>query len=102
MLVNNTGAFGIVVLAALARRQGLLIFPEAWSIAATGLLGSYTTVSSFSLQTLARAREGAWRQAAGNIVLSLALCIGAAARGMAAAPEEIGRAWGWERGGQLA
>src|SRR3546814_15882009 len=40
MVVNITGAFGIGVLAALARRQGLLIFPEAWSIAATGLLGS--------------------------------------------------------------
>src|SRR3546814_5250023 len=76
MVVNITGAFGIGVLAALARRQGLLIFPEAWSIAATGLLGSYTTVSSFSLLTLARAREGEWLRAAGNIVLSLALCLG--------------------------
>src|SRR3546814_17837978 len=89
MVVNITGDFGIGVLAALARRQGLLIFPEAWSIAATGLLGSYTTVSSFSLQTLALAREGEWLRAAGNIVLSLALCLGAAALGMAAA--QIGR-----------
>lgn len=90
MVVNITGAFGIGVLAALARRQGLLIFPEAWSIAATGLLGSYTTVSSFSLQTLALAREGEWLRAAGNIVLSLALCLGAAALGMAAALEAAG------------
>src|SRR3546814_9498999 len=76
MVVNITVAFGIGVLAALARRHGLLIFPEAWSIAATGLLGSYTTVSSFSLQTLALAREGEWLRAAGKIVLSLALCLG--------------------------
>src|SRR3546814_19287372 len=90
MVVNITGAFGIGVLAALARRQGLLIFPEAWSIAATGLLGSYTTVSSFSLQTLALARAGEWLRAAGNIVLSLALCLGAAALGMAAPLQAAG------------
>src|SRR3546814_19498299 len=91
MVVNITGAFGIGVLAALARRQGLLIFPEAWSIAATGLLGSYTTVSSFRLQPLALAREGEWLRAARNIVLSLAICLGASALGMAAALDADGR-----------
>lgn len=90
MVVNVSGAFAIGVLAALARRQGLLTLPEAWPIAVTGFLGSYTTVSSFSLQTLALAREGEWFRAAGNIVLSLALCLTAAALGMAAALELTG------------
>jgi len=90
MVVNVTGAFGVGVLATLARRQGLLTFPEAWPIAVTGFLGSYTTVSSFSLQTLALAREGEWLRAAGNILLSLVLCLSAAALGMAAALKAAG------------
>lgn len=90
MAVNVTGAFGVGVLAALARRQGLLALPEAWPFAVTGFLGSYTTVSSFSLQTLALVREGEWLRAGGNIVLSLVLCLSAAALGLTAALEVTG------------
>lgn len=85
LVVNITGAFAIGVLAVLARHQGLSSLPSAWPLAVTGFLGSYTTVSSFSLQTLTLAREGEWLRATGNIVLSLALCLGAAALGMVAA-----------------
>ncbi|WP_199257933.1 fluoride efflux transporter CrcB [Paracoccus binzhouensis] len=84
MIVNVSGCFAIGALAAVTRREGLLASPEAWALAVTGFLGSYTTVSSFSLQTLALAREGEWLRAIGNIVLSLALCLGAAALGLAA------------------
>lgn len=91
MVVNVTGAFGVGVLAALARRQGLLALPEAWPFAVTGFLGSYTTVSSFSLQTLALVREGEWLRAGGNILLSLLLCLSAAALGLAAMLEVTGR-----------
>ena len=40
-----------------------------------GVLGGYTTFSSFSLQTLHLARNGAWLSAAGNILLSVVLCL---------------------------
>lgn len=90
IVVNVTGAFAIGVLAAVARHQGWLLLPPAWPIAVTGFLGSYTTVSSFSLQTLALVREGEWFRGAGNIVLSLALCLCAAALGMAAVLEAVG------------
>jgi fluoride exporter len=50
-----------------------------WAALVVGVLGSYTTVSSFSLQTLALVRDGAWRHAAFNVLLSLMLCLGAAA-----------------------
>src|SRR3546814_20810259 len=78
MVVNITGAFGIGVLAAFARRPGLLIFPEAVSIAATGLLGSSTPVSSFSLQTPAPPREGVWLRAERNSLMSPTLVFGPA------------------------
>jgi CrcB protein len=42
-----------------------------------GLLGGYTTFSSFSLQTLELAHEGRWSTAGANVVLSVALSLGA-------------------------
>lgn len=47
-----------------------------------GFLGSYTTVSSFSLQTLTLAQAGARRHAAANIALSVGGCLAAAALGL--------------------
>ena len=40
-----------------------------------GLLGGFTTFSSFSLQTLNLASDGEWLQAGGNIVASVVLCL---------------------------
>ncbi|MBX6375670.1 MAG: chromosome condensation protein CrcB, partial [Acetobacteraceae bacterium] len=42
---------------------------------------SYTTVSSFSLQTLALLRAGEGRHATLNVLASLLLCLGAAFAG---------------------
>jgi fluoride exporter len=47
-----------------------------------GFLGSYTTVSSFSLQTLQLARNGQWLPATGNVALSAGLCLAAAWLGL--------------------
>lgn len=85
LAVNASGSFAIGVLAALTERHLLPAPLLSWQFAVTGFLGSYTTVSSFSLQTLALARDGEFRQAAGNVVLSLILCIGGAAAGFAIA-----------------
>ncbi|TIS61728.1 MAG: fluoride efflux transporter CrcB, partial [Mesorhizobium sp.] len=46
-----------------------------------GLFGGYTTVSSFSLQTLNLALDGERRQAVFNTVASAALCVLAVALG---------------------
>jgi CrcB protein len=40
-----------------------------------GLLGGYTTFSSFSLQTLNLVQDGEWLQAGGNIVGSVVLSL---------------------------
>ncbi|MGE0502539.1 MAG: fluoride efflux transporter CrcB [Rhizobiaceae bacterium] len=82
MTVNVTGSFAIGVLFSLIEPHGLFARPEAWPLAVIGFLGSYTTVSSFSLQTLALLQDGERARAIGNVVLSLALCLSAVAVGV--------------------
>jgi CrcB protein len=80
--VNVSGAFLIGVFAALAvDNASLFASPNPWLFAVTGFLGCYTTVSSFSLQTLALARDGEGGRAVGYVVTSVALSIGAVAVG---------------------
>jgi len=83
--VNVSGAFVIGVLGALARdNASWLASPNPWLFAVTGFLGCYTTVSSFSLQTLSLAREGEISRAVANVLLSVVLCLAAVACGFAA------------------
>ena len=83
LIVNVSGALCIGVLAGLLLPSGDLQGDAAslWAALVVGVLGSYTTVSSFSLQTLAFLRAGDSRRALANVVLSVALCLGAAALG---------------------
>jgi CrcB protein len=85
MVVNVTGSFAIGAIAAATAVRPYLQSPVIWQLAAVGFLGSYTTVSSFSLQTLALVRDGELRRAAHNVVLSLALCLSTVALGYGAA-----------------
>jgi CrcB protein len=95
LAVNVSGAAAIGVLAAmlLAPDTQAVQHRALWAGLVIGLLGSYTTVSSFSLQTLALARNGETARALLNIVLSLALCLGAAAGTWLAATQALD-AWG--------
>ena len=85
MAVNVSGTLALGVLAGLAEAGLLDPAAPGWQLGAVGFLGSYTTVSSFSLQTLALVRDGELGRAAGNVVLSLGLCLAAVAAGFAAA-----------------
>jgi fluoride exporter len=89
-VVNVSGAFLLGILAASAASHGIFANVKPWQFAATGILGTYTTVSSFSLQTLALARDGEMTRAAGNMVLSLSLCLLAVAGGFAAGVYVLG------------
>lgn len=89
MAVNVTGSLTLGVLTAFAG-GALHDAPFALRLAALDFLGSYTTVSSFSLQTLALMREGEVVRAAANVALSLGLCLGAAAAGFAGASLAFG------------
>jgi fluoride exporter len=84
IVVNVTGAFVIGIFAAAASGDGWFGEPTAWLFAGIGFLGSYTTVSAFSLQTLLLMRNGQGWRAAGNVALSLGLCLPAAALGLLA------------------
>ncbi|TYO64233.1 fluoride efflux transporter CrcB [Bradyrhizobium hipponense] len=76
MTINVTGAFLIGIFGALATHPAsIFAAPGPWLFAVTGFLGCYTTVSSFSLQTLTLARNGEKRAALGNIVASVGLCL---------------------------
>jgi len=82
LVVNVSGALAVGICAALlSNGHPGEAASLAWRLGIIGFLGSYTTVSSFSLQTLALAHDRAWGRAAGNIVLSLGLCLGAVGLG---------------------
>lgn len=71
VFVNVSGSFLIGFLAALGPA------PLTRQLFMIGLLGGYTTFSSFSLQTLELAREGRWLAAGSNVALSVVLSLGA-------------------------
>jgi fluoride exporter len=80
LVVNVTGAglIGLVAALALGTDGSAVARPSAWALLVIGVLGSYTTVSSFSFQTLMLLRVGEPGRAAANIVASVFLCLGAA------------------------
>ena len=82
LLVNVSGCLVMGLVGAFAGRHGLDGGSAYWLLAATGFLGSYTTVSSFALQCRALVRDGEMRLAAGYVLLSLAGCLVAVALGL--------------------
>jgi CrcB protein len=76
LFVNVTGSFIIGFFAAIADPAGpFLVSPRARQFVTIGILGGYTTFSSFSLQTLELARAGDWFRAGLNSILSLVCCL---------------------------
>lgn len=49
---------------------------------AIGLLGGFTTFSTFSMQTVSLLLDGRWMPAMANVVLSVGLCLAACAAGV--------------------
>lgn len=78
LVVNVTGSLLIGFFATLTEPEGRwLVVPTARQFVMIGIIGGFTTFSSFSLQTLSLAREGEWFKAGANAVLSFVLCLAA-------------------------
>ncbi|MDO8541763.1 MAG: fluoride efflux transporter CrcB [Opitutaceae bacterium] len=76
LLVNVSGSFIIGFFATLTSPDGrLMVGGTARQFVMTGILGGFTTYSSFSLQTLALAREGELWRAGANAGGTLFLCL---------------------------
>ncbi|HUP47319.1 MAG TPA: fluoride efflux transporter CrcB [Thermoanaerobaculia bacterium] len=80
LLVNVSGCF----LLALLVQVGTVLSPDLRLALATGLLGGFTTYSTFNYETTAYAREGAWLAATANAAITLLACFGAGLLGAAA------------------
>ncbi|MDF3055943.1 MAG: CrcB protein [Rariglobus sp.] len=75
-LINILGSFVIGFFATYTGPEGRLsVGPGGRQFFMTGVLGGFTTFSSFSLQTLELAREGDWWRAGGNAGGSFVLCL---------------------------
>jgi CrcB protein len=83
-VVNVSGCLVMGVVAAFALVHGLSSASDYWLLAATGFLGSYTTVSSFAFQTRALLRDGQLRLATIYTLLSLVSCLAAVGMGFGA------------------
>jgi CrcB protein len=92
LVVNVIGSFVIGLFTGLTGPDGpLLVSPVARAFVTIGILGGFTTFSSFSLQTMLLVQDGQWFSAVGNILSSVVLCLVAAGAGIAVAGMLPGR-----------
>lgn len=78
-LINITGSLLLGLLTGLARHHGLSA--TALTVLGTGLLGAYTTFSTFSYETVRLLEDGALFEATLNVAASLAIGLAAAGVG---------------------
>ncbi len=76
LVVNVVGCFVIGAFAGLTGPDGLFFTsPLTRQVVTIGVLGGFTTFSSFGLQTFSLIADGDWLRAGLNAILSLVLCI---------------------------
>jgi CrcB protein len=81
LLINVTGSFALGLVTGLAEHHG--VRTAVVTVVGTGLLGAYTTFSTFALDSVGLAERGRRRAAAVNVGVSIVLGLGAAALGLA-------------------
>jgi fluoride exporter len=76
LTVNVIGSLLIGALAAMSESQGRwYLDPGTRQFLMIGVLGGFTTFSSFSLQTLNLLQDGEWMYASANVVMSVTACL---------------------------
>lgn len=74
LLVNILGSFMLGLLYALFSSGALTASP--WrALIAIGLIGAFTTFSTFSLDTVLLLQQGDWLKAIANVLLNVLLCL---------------------------
>lgn len=76
LAVNLLGCLAIGVLTELSESRGVLD-PEMRGLLVVGLIGGFTTFSTFANETLSAFRDDAFLIAAGNVLLSVAFGLAA-------------------------
>lgn len=76
LVVNAAGSLMLGALFELATARAALD-PQLRLVLGVGFLGSFTTFSSFSLETMNLIREGSHALAGANVVLNVVLCLAA-------------------------
>lgn len=76
LIVNVTGSLLIGCIAGIFSPDAKLLLASEWrAFLMIGVLGGFTTFSTFSLETLNLARDGQWPLAGANVAASLVLCL---------------------------
>ncbi len=84
ILINITGSFLIAVVMELSLASGV-ISPGLRMFLTTGIMGGYTTYSSFNYETVRLAEQGTWALAVLNLGLTVGGCLVAGVLGLVAA-----------------
>lgn len=90
LIVNVTGSF-LIAFVMQTSMTTTLVSPELRLLLTTGVLGGFTTYSTFNYETLVSMREGAWAIAALNISVTVAGCLVSGLAGFAVARMIFGR-----------
>ena len=89
LAVNVIGSFllGVIMQAGL---DTTILSPAARVVLGTGVMGGFTTYSTFNYETLQYLQEGAWAMASLNVATTLLVCLAAGALGVAVARGLLG------------
>jgi fluoride exporter len=89
LAVNVIGSFllGAIMQAGL---DTTLLSPTTRAVLGTGVMGGFTTYSTFNYETLQYLQEGAWAMAGLNVAATLLVCLAAGALGVALARALLG------------
>lgn len=74
LTVNVLGSFSLVLLYGFIERHELMDSPYR-ALLGVGLLGAFTTFSTFSIETLTLLENGLLLKAAANVLINVCLCL---------------------------